>query len=39
MNPKIIKSTIIAAAVTIGFLAGMASISLTKADASALLPN
>jgi 4-carboxymuconolactone decarboxylase len=33
MNPKIIKSTTIAAAVTIGFLAGMASISLTKADA------
>ena len=33
MNPRIAKCTTIAAALTIGWLAGMASMSLTKADA------
>jgi 4-carboxymuconolactone decarboxylase len=33
MNPRITKCTTIAAALTVGWLAGMASMSLTKADA------
>jgi 4-carboxymuconolactone decarboxylase len=33
MNPRIAKCTTVAAALTIGWLAGMASMSLTKADA------